>query len=204
MDSNKEHWEKVFATKSEDELSWFQPYPDTSVEFLELFDLPLDANIIDVGGGDSRFIDALLDRGYKNIWLLDISANAIERTKKRLGDKSAYVHFIVSDIKDFKPDIKFDFWHDRAAFHFLTSETHIDTYVSIAEHAINPEGYLILGTFSDKGPTKCSGLEITQYDQTSMSSRFEKGFDRIKCIEIEHQTPFDTIQTFLFCSFTKK
>ena len=200
----KEHWEKVFESKAENEVSWFQPYPETSIEFLELFNLPFDANIIDIGGGDSRFIDALLDKGYKNIWLLDISANAIERVKKRLGDKAVQVHFVISDVVNFKPDVQFDFWHDRAAFHFLTSEKNINKYVSIAESAIRPNGYLILGTFSDTGPTKCSGLEIKQYNQASMSSRFENSFERIKCIKVEHRTPFNTIQNFLFCSFMKK
>jgi SAM-dependent methyltransferase len=204
METLKAHWEKVFATKKEDEVSWFQPYPETSVEFLELFKLPLDANIIDIGGGDSRFIDAVLERGYKNVWLLDISAVAIQHVKERLGHKAHRVHFITSDIVDFKPEVQFDFWHDRAAFHFLTTEERINKYVSIAENAIRPNGYLILGTFSDKGPSKCSGLEIKQYTQASMSSRFENRFERIKCVEVEHNTPFNTSQSFLFCSFKRK
>lgn len=204
METYKNHWENVFATKTETEVSWFQAYPKTSMEFLELFDLPKDSNIIDVGGGDSHFIDALIEKGYRNIWLLDISENAVERAKRRLGERATSVHFIVCDIVDFNTEMKFDFWHDRAAFHFLTSEELINKYVSVAENSIKPEGYLILGTFSDKGPKKCSGLEITQYTQASMSSRFENNFDRIKCIEEEHQTPFNTIQNFLFCSFRKK
>jgi SAM-dependent methyltransferase len=204
METLKAHWEKVFATKKEDEVSWFQPYPETSVEFLELFKLPLDANIIDIGGGDSRFIDAVLERGYKNVWLIDISAVAIQHVKERLGHKAHRVHFITSDIVDFKPEVQFDFWHDRAAFHFLTTEERINKYVSIAENAIRPNGYLILGTFSDKGPSKCSGLEIKQYTQASMSSRFENRFERIKCVEVEHNTPFNTSQSFLFCSFKRK
>lgn len=204
MESTKDHWEKVFTTKAEDEVSWFQPYPETSMQFLELFNLSPEANIIDIGGGDSHFIDALLDKGYKNIWLLDISANAIERAKKRLGAKAADVHFIESDIVDFKPEVQFDFWHDRAAFHFLTTEERISKYVSIAEGAVRQNGYLILGTFSEKGPDKCSGLEIKQYTEPRMSSRFEKSFNRIKCTEVEHQTPFNTIQRFIFCSFRKK
>lgn len=203
-ETRKEHWENVFATKAETEVSWFQEYPKTSMEFLELFNLPLDANIIDVGGGDSHFIDALLEKGFQNIYLLDISSNAIERAKKRLGEKAKKITFIVSDITDFKPTLKFDFWHDRAAFHFLTSEEQVIKYVSIAEQAINPDGYLILGTFSEKGPAKCSGLEIKQYNEASMSSRFEKSFERIKCIEENHITPFNTIQNFLFCSFQRK
>ena len=199
----KQHWENVFATKQDTEVSWFQQYPKTSVAFLELFNLPLSANIIDVGGGDSHFIDALLEKGYQNIYLLDISTNAIERAKKRLGEKAGGVNFIVTDITDFKPEVKFDFWHDRAAFHFLINEVQINKYVSIAEAAINKGGYLILGTFSDEGPKKCSGLEIKQYTETSMSVRFEIAFNRIKCVREEHLTPFNTTQNFLFCSFQK-
>ncbi len=202
--NNKEHWEKVFATKSQEEVSWFEVYPKTSVEFLKLFDLPLDANIIDVGGGDSHFIDALIEMGYHNIYLLDISVKAIERVKNRLGSNADKVNYIVSDILDFQTDIKFEFWHDRAAFHFLTDEDQVNNYVGIAEKNIDRDGYLVLGTFSETGPTKCSGLEIKQYNEVSMSSRFEKSFERIKCMEENHVTPFNTIQNFLFCSFKRK
>ena len=206
MDKNvrKEHWENVFANKQETEVSWFQPYPKTSIEFVKLFDLPLDANIIDIGGGDSQFVDALLEEGYKNIWVLDISENALSRAKKRLGDNANKVNWVVSDIIDFIPPVEFDFWHDRAAFHFLTTEENMNKYVVIAERGIKARGVLILGTFSETGPTKCSGLEIKQYSETSMSSRFELSFDRVKCITEEHQTPFNTTQNFLFCSFKKK
>lgn len=200
----KSHWEKVFSTKAENEVSWFQPYPKTSVDFFELFNLPLDANIIDVGAGDSHLVDEFIKRGYKNIYVLDISESALERAKKRLGKNAELVHWIVSDAVDFVPPVKFDFWHDRAAFHFLTTEERIDKYVGIAETGIKPGGYLVLGTFSEQGPKKCSGLEIKQYSEASMSKRFEKKFERIKCITEEHQTPFNTSQNFLFCSFRRK
>ena len=202
--SEQQHWDKVYSTKAEEKVSWFQPYPKTSMEFVELFNLPLDANIIDIGGGDSHFVDALLDKSYKNIYVLDISVNAIERAKKRLGNKASKVHWILSDITQFEPPVQFDFGHDRAAFHFLTMEEKIYKYVSIAEDAIKKDGYLILGTFSESGPSKCSGLHIKQYSEASMSARFEVAFDRIKCIEEDHTTPFNTIQNFLFCSFKKK
>jgi len=204
MHSLKEHWEKIYSLKKENELSWFQPYPKTSIEFLELFNLPLTANIIDVGGGDSHLVDALLQRGYQNIWVLDISAKAIERAKKRLGEKASGVHWIVSDVTEFSPSVQFDFWHDRAAFHFLTTEEKINKYVRIATKAIRKGGYLILGTFSDQGPEKCSGLEIKRYSEISMSARFEIAFERIKCISEDHLTPFNTVQNFLFCSFRRK
>ena len=200
----KAHWDTIYQTKSAEEVSWFQAYPQTSMEFLSLFELPLTANIIDIGGGDSYFVDALLDKGYQNIWVLDISGNAIERAKKRLGKKADKVNWIISDITAFEPSVSFDFWHDRAAFHFLTTEEKINKYVSIAEGGIKKGGYLILGTFSEKGPAKCSGLDIQQYSEASMSKRFEIAFNRIKCIEEDHITPFNTTQNFLFCSFEKK
>lgn len=204
MESKKQHWENVFTTKASNEVSWFQEYPKTSMEFLQLFKLPLTANIIDIGGGDSNLVDALLDKGYQNIWILDISAAALDRAKKRLGEKASLVHWVVTDITEFIPSVKYDFWHDRAAFHFLTSDDAINKYVAIAEEAISDKGYLVLGTFSENGPEKCSGLQIQQYNETSMSTRFEISFDRMKCIIENHITPFNTVQNFLFCSFHKK
>ncbi|MFI5187433.1 MAG: class I SAM-dependent methyltransferase [Chitinophagales bacterium] len=203
--NNKEHWNKIYATKAENEVSWFQTYPKTSVEFIELFNLPLTANIIDIGGGDSHLADVLIEKGYQNIWVLDISANAIERSKRRLGASADKVHWIVSDVNKFDfHDLRFDLWHDRAAFHFLTTKERIYKYVSAAEGAIKKNGYLIVATFSEQGPKKCSGLEIKQYSETSMSARFKLAFERIKCIHEDHVTPFNTIQNFLFCSFKRK
>jgi len=202
--AEQQHWDEVYNTKAEDEVSWFQPYPKTSMAFVELFKLPLHANIIDIGGGDSHFVDALLEQGYQNIWVLDISANAIERAKIRLGANASKVNWIVSDVTAFTPTVLFDFWHDRAAFHFLTTEDKIYKYISIAEAAIKKDGYLTLGTFSENGPERCSGLAIKQYSETSMSARFEVAFDRIKCVTEDHRTPFNTVQNFLFCSFKKQ
>lgn len=202
--NNKQYWDEVYLTKQEEETSWFQRYPKTSMDFIALFKMPLTANIIDIGGGDSHFVDALLDKGYLNIWVLDISAAAIDKAKKRLGDRASRVHWIVADVTDFIAPVNFDFWHDRAAFHFLTTPQKIQQYVNIAEKAIQKNGYLILGTFSEKGPAKCSGLDVQQYSAASMSAKFDTSFERIKCVEEAHQTPFNTIQQFLFCSFSKK
>lgn len=201
----KEHWDKIYATKAENELSWFQPYPKTSVEFLDSFNLPLTVNIIDIGGGDSHLVNVLLEKGYQNIWVLDISANAIERTKKRLGNQANKIHWIISDVTEFDfSDLQFDLWHDRAAFHFLTTEEKIYKYVFAAEDAIKKGGYLLLGTFSEQAPKKCSGLEIKQYSETSISARFKVYFEKIRCIHEDHITPFNSIQNFLFCSFKRK
>ena len=198
------HWDNVYNTKAEDEVSWFQPYPKTSMDFIELVNLPLDANIIDVGGGDSHFVDVLLDKGYRNIWVLDISAKAIERAKQRLGVRASKINWIVSDITEFDAPVQFDFWHDRAAFHFLTTEDNILKYVSIAKDAIKKNGYLVIGTFSEDGPKKCSGLEIRQYSEASMTAQFEADFERIKCYQEDHKTPSGKDQNFLYCIFKKK
>lgn len=203
MSNIKNHWEKIYETKEESDFSWFQPYPKTSIEFINLFDLPKDAKIIDIGGGDSHLVDALLEMGYSHIHVLDISSKAIDRAKTRLGSQAETVQWIISDVTEFKPTIEFDFWHDRAAFHFLTSEVQIIQYLSIVRKAVKQDGHLVLGTFSESGPTKCSGLEIRQYTETSMSTLFEKDFKRINCIEENHATPFNTLQNFVFCSFQK-
>jgi SAM-dependent methyltransferase len=200
----KEHWEKIYNSKQPTEVSWFQAYPKTSMEFIALFNLPPNAAIIDIGGGDSNFADSLLEQGYTNITVLDISAKAIERAKTRLGERAVLVKWIVSDVTEFAPTVQYNFWHDRAAFHFLTTEKQADKYVEIAKNGIVENGYLILGTFSENGPQKCSGLEIKQYSEQTMSAKFEKDFKRIKCIIEDHTTPFNTIQNFLFCSFKRK
>lgn len=204
MTENKQHWEEVFAKRRETEVSWFQPYPTTSMEFIGFFGLPPEAAIIDVGGGDSRLVDALLNNGFGHITVLDISEKAIERAKTRLGAAAGNVNWIVSDVAEFIPAEKYDLWHDRAAFHFLTTEDQVRKYVAAAEMAIKPGGYLVLGTFSEKGPKKCSGLEIKQYNESSMTAHFEPGFEKVRCGAHDHVTPSGASQNFIFCGFRRK
>ena len=195
------HWETVFATKAENEVSWFQPNPKPSIDAFLSLQLPENAAIIEVGGGDSYFIDTLLNLGYTNLTLLDISANAIERAKKRLGEKAQSVTFIVSDVLDFKPTIKYDFWHDRASFHFQTEESAIFTYVDLVTSSLSNNGFMLLGTFSKKGPTKCSGLPISQYDALTLKKLFNTKLVQLESFEHEHLTPFNTMQHFVFSLF---
>lgn len=204
MSDKKEHWEKVFATKQETEVSWYQQKPEISINFFLVNDIPKDAKIIDIGGGDSYLIDNLLELGFTNLYLLDISENAINRIKKRLGEKSSQVIFIFSDILEFKPEIKFDVWHDRASFHFLTSSQDIATYTDIVTHSLNDKGYLFLGTFSENGPLKCSGLEVSQYSEAKFEQLFANDFDLHQSFTQDHETPFDTVQNFIFCHYIKK
>ena len=200
----KEHWEKVFSNKTEKEVSWYEQYPQVSVDLIQQFQLPSDSKIIDIGGGDSYLIDVLLELGFTNLFVLDISAKAIERLKNRLGDKAKKVTFIISDTIDFHPDITFDLWHDRASFHFLTEENQINKYAELVASALANDGKLLVGTFSENGPKKCSGLDITQYSAASMNKLFQANFEFIDSKEVVHQTPFDTIQNFIFCTFKRK
>jgi Methyltransferase domain len=148
-------------------------------------------------------IDNLLELGYSNLYLLDISLNAIEKVKARLGKLAINVTFIESDILDFNPEITFDVWHDRASFHFLTSENEIFKYKEIVSKSINSNGNFFLGTFSENGPLKCSGLEIKQYSELKLEAVFGSEFNKVKSFEEDHQTPFETIQNFIFINFKK-
>ena len=200
----KEHWEKVFSTKLETEVSWFQKKPETSIQLIQACKLPKDAKIIDIGGGDSYLIDNLIELGYTNLYLLDISESAINRSKNRLGDNADKVTFIVSDVLGFVPTEKFDAWHDRASFHFLTNEEDILKYITIVSNALSTNGNFVLGTFSIEGPLKCSGLDISQYSVESILDLFEEEFEMENCFTEDHETPFGTNQNFIFSHFKKK
>jgi SAM-dependent methyltransferase len=202
--SRKDHWEKVYQTKNIEEVSWYQPKPEISLSLIKDAGLPLSAKIIDVGGGDSFLVDHLIDLGYEDITVLDISETALSKAKKRLGKKAEGVKWIVADAASFEPTEQYDIWHDRAAFHFLTQEHEINHYVNVVEKAIKPGGVLILGTFSEDGPKKCSGLDIQQYSESSMAEKFGKILQKEKCMHIGHPTPFNTSQEFIFCVFRKQ
>ena len=202
MESNrKNHWETVYETKQPNEVSWTQENPKTSIDFIRETHIEKSAKIIDIGGGDSKLVDFLLEEGYENITVLDISSSALERAKKRLGKNAEKVSWIASDITEFKPDTSYDIWHDRATFHFLTTGEQINKYIEITEKWVS--GFLIIGTFSNQGPKKCSGLEIKQYSETELEKQFSNRFKKLKCISEDHTTPFETKQNFTFCAFEK-
>lgn len=199
----KSHWEKIYARKGTREVSWFQAAPKVSLDLLAEYRVPLDARIIDVGGGDSLLVDHLLDRGFSDLTVLDISAKALEKARSRLGERSASVQWIVDDATRFNAPEPFDVWHDRAVFHFLTSEADVDRYLERLSRLLKPGGLLILGTFSESGPEKCSGIPVHRYSEAEMVARLQKLCDRIKCFTVDHVTPSDAVQNFLFCAFRK-
>lgn len=197
----KNHWETVYENKQANEVSWTQENPKTSLDFIHETHIDKTAKIIDIGGGDSKLVDFLLNEGFENITVLDISEKALERAKKRLGKNAEKVHWIVSDITDFKPETTYDIWHDRATFHFLTNPEQVETYAKITEKWVT--SFLIIGTFSENGPKKCSGLDIKQYSEKELESQFSNHFNKLKCITEHHITPFKTKQNFTFCVFQK-
>lgn len=201
--NRKEHWENIYQTKELKDVSWFEPTPQISLDFFKQYNVSTTDKVIDIGGGDSFLVDHLLDLGYQDVTVLDISESAICRAKERLGERANNVKWIISDAATFEPVEKYDFWHDRAAFHFLSDESEISNYIKTAKENINPDGVLVIGTFSENGPKKCSGIEIKQYSERTMTERLNEFFEKIKCISIDHKTPFDTIQNFVFCSFKK-
>lgn len=201
MSERKKHWEHVYETKSPEQVSWTQTVPETSLNFINKFNLPKNAPIIDVGGGDSRLADCLLDGGFTDITVLDISEHALVRAKFRLGERSSKVNWIVSDITEFRPLRRYSLWHDRATFHFLTRPEQISKYIETAGHSTDQ--YMVIGTFSKNGPERCSGLPIRQYSAGDLQHTLAKDFKKIECITEDHLTPFNTRQNFTFCSFEK-
>ena len=202
----KKYWDSVFSLKNKQEVSWTKEDPENLIAFIDEINLPKTANIIDIGAGECFFAEILLDKGFTNIWMLDISEVALSKAKKRLGEKAKRIHWITADITAFKPPIKFDFWNDRAVFHFLTTDENIKKYTYLLTHALQNDAYFLLGTFSELGPKTCSGLPVKQYSEQQMKQRFSSDFNIVKCFKEQHQTPFNTIQEFQFCGFqfTKK
>lgn len=201
--NRKEHWENIYTTKALETVSWYQPDPYTSLTFIRDSGLSKTAAIIDIGGGDSFLTDHLLEAGYENITVLDISQAAIERAKARLKENATKVKWIVADVTDFQPEAQYDLWHDRAAFHFLTEPGDIERYKQALNNATTHKGILVIGTFSESGPKKCSGIEIKQYSATALANTFAPTFEKQHCMPVEHITPSGSVQHFVFCSFHK-
>ena len=199
----KNHWDRIYSTKQPEEVSWTQKVPRISLEFIHGLALPKSASIIDIGGGESTLVDNLLDEGYSDITVLDISERALEKTKQRLGEKEKSVRWVVSDVTGFQPEKQYDLWHDRAAFHFLIEKDRIERYVMNARRSVKAGGFLIIGTFSLIGPKRCSGLDTRQYSEESLQTRLATGFKKLRCMPEDHVTPSGKVQNFLFCSFQR-
>ncbi len=198
------HWQTVYQTKDTSKVGWFQAYPRVSLELISKSRIPFHSSIIDVGGGDSLFVDGLLDLRYNKLTVLDISASALEKAQHRLGKTADLVSWEVSDVLEFEPEEKFDLWHDRAVFHFLTDSNDQQRYLYLVRRSINSGVYLLIMTFSKSGPKTCSGLTVKQYDPADLEEFFGKDFELTESLNYDHFTPSGATQNYTVCLFKKR
>jgi trans-aconitate methyltransferase len=204
MSDRTTHWDHVYATKGEAEVSWFQDSPAISLDMIRAANPDHRAAIIDIGGGASRLVDALLQDGYRDIAVLDLSANALDAAKKRLGRAASTIDWIVADATAWQPAKTYDVWHDRAAFHFLTDPGDRAAYVDRLRSAIAPGGHIIIATFAPDGPEKCSGLPVQRHDSASLAAELGPEFELIETRSETHHTPWKSTQAFQFSRFKRR
>lgn len=198
------HWEGVYRAKGEREVSWFQERPTISLELIHATGASLEDSIIDIGGGASRLVDALLDRGFGAVTVLDLSEKALETAKARLGAlRSAKVNWVAADVTSWRPQQTYNVWHDRAAFHFLTDPEDRAAYVEQALRAVRPGGHVIVGTFALDGPERCSGLPVVRYDSAAIGKILGPSFDLLETVTDAHKTPTEAIQRFQFSRYRR-
>ena len=199
------HWENVYETKAVTEVSWFQEHAETSFRLIERAGVAKTGQIIDVGGGASTLVDDLLNAGYRNVTVLDISAQALHAAQGRLGPQAAAVTWIAADITAAHlPRRHYDVWHDRAVFHFLTEEENRRKYVEAVQRSVKPGGHVIVATFGPNGPLQCSGLPVRRYDPDGLHDEFGDAFQLVEHMSEEHHTPFGTVQQFIYCYCRKE
>lgn len=202
--ARREHWETVYGSKSFTDVSWFQPRPERSLQLVEKTAVGRDDAIIDIGGGASTLVDHLLDDGFTDITVLDVSGKALEQARERLGEHAADVEWVVSDVTDFWPTRTWQLWHDRAALHFLIDERDRERYVEVLKSALEPGGHIVLAMFGPDGPLKCSGLEIRRYSIDMVEELLGPEFV-LQCQELEnHITPMGSNQQFLYSCWTRR
>ena len=194
------HWDKIYTNKAPNQVSWYRRHLETSLALIIRATNDRTASVIDVGGGESTLVDDLLDQGFQNITVLDLSEAAMEVNKTRLREKASSVRWIIADITriELEPNV-YDVWHDRAVFHFLTAREQRAAYVRQVAHSVKPGGHIIVSTFGPEGPIKCSGLDVVRYDADSLHHEFGMRFRLVESSKEVHQTPFGTTQQFLYC-----
>lgn len=198
--TSKEHWEKIYRSKGPKEVSWFRPHLERSIEFLEATNLGHGAAVIDIGGGASTFVDDLLDRGYGSLTVLDLSQTALDAARARLGKRASRVRWICADVTDASLEAAaYDFWHDRAVFHFLRDRLARERYVATVRRSLKHGGHVVVATFGPHGPEKCSGLEVMRYSPEELHAEFGSEFTRLASATEIHLTPWGTEQEFVYC-----
>ncbi len=202
-DSRQAHWQTVYTSKAENEVSWYQESPAPSLELIARRGATPMSAIIDIGGGASRLVDALVEKGFHAVTVLDLSEAALTADRNRLGDRAAQVRWIVADVTTREPPEEYAIWHDRAAFHFLTEEHDQAAYVARLTRALKPGGHAILATFAPDGPERCSGLPVVRYDAARLGRTLGSAFELVDMRRHEHTTPWGTEQRFQFGVFRR-
>lgn len=198
--TGKTHWEHVYQTKAVDQVSWYRPHLDTSLKLIEGASPERSSAIIDVGGGEATLVDDLIAHGYADVTVLDISTTAIDVAKTRLGAAAASVHWLAGDITDVElAPARYDLWHDRAVFHFLTNADDRAAYVRQVARSVKHGGHVIVATFGPEGPEKCSGLDVVRYDAGSLHHEFGPKFRLLDSVTELHETPWGAPQQFMYC-----
>jgi len=196
----KSHWDQVYGTKAPDAVSWYAPHLDESLDYIRRTRVAADASIIDVGGGEATLVDDLLDAGYRNVAVLDISEKALGVCRARLAEKARHVTWLAADVLEQEfPPRSIDVWHDRAVFHFLTESEQRRRYVEQVLKALKPGGYAIVGTFGPRGPTQCSGLPVARYSSDELHDEFGSPFHLLDHSTTLHTTPWGSTQQFVYC-----
>jgi trans-aconitate methyltransferase len=201
--SRQHHWEQVYATKGENEVSWFQDMPAPCLELIELVGAKQSSGVIDIGGGASRLVDNLVSRGYEDVTVLDLSEAALASARSRIGDQASRVVWITADVTTWEPSRTYDVWHDRAAFHFLTEPNDQAGYVARLRRALRVGGHAIIATFAPDGPERCSGLMVRRYDANTLAATLGEGFELIDTRRHDHTTPWGAVQKFQFSTFRR-
>ena len=196
----KTHWENIYSTRAPDAVSWFQPHAEMSLRLIRNAGAGSPASVIDVGGGASTLVDDLLEAGFPQPTVLDLSGAAIATAQRRLGERASKVTWLEADItRASLPENAYDIWHDRAVFHFLTDPADRAAYVRTVLHAVKPGGHVIVATFAEDGPLKCSGLPIVRYSADALHAQFGAPFELIAHEKEAHQTPGGAVQRFVYC-----
>lgn len=198
MTKAQEHWDQVYSTKRETEVSWYQAHPERSLELIRSAASTFSASILDVGGGASRLVDELVGLGYSDLTVLDVSHSALDRSKVRLGQRSDSVSWIVADITQWKPERTWDVWHDRAVFHFLITTEGQNAYITALEAATKSGSSAIISTFALDGPDRCSGLPVQRYSPVTLAARIGSKFQMVTQTSEAHTTPSGTTQRFSY------
>jgi SAM-dependent methyltransferase len=198
-----QHWEDVYRTKGEREVSWFQEAPALSLELIRSTGATRHSSVVDIGGGASRLVDALVDEGYEAVTVLDLSESALATAKARLAPAAAGVTWIVADVVGWKPRQRYDVWHDRAAFHFLTDADDRTAYIACLREGLRAGGHAIIATFALDGPERCSGLPVVRYDAASLGEVLGDAFSLIETRRHDHLTPMGSTQRFQFSVFRR-